>query len=57
MSDSTELAIDGRLATPDDPDWDQARASVCTRLAEVKRRYDPDGRIVGNHVVALDPAV
>jgi hypothetical protein len=32
-------------------------ASVCARLAEVKRRYDPDGRIVGNHVVALDPAV
>jgi hypothetical protein len=32
-------------------------ASVCSRLAEVKRRWDPDGRIVANHVVALDPAV
>jgi hypothetical protein len=32
-------------------------ASVCSRLAEVKRQWDPDGRIVGNHVVALDPAV
>jgi hypothetical protein len=31
--------------------------SVCSRLAEVKRQWDPNGRIVGNHVVALDPAV
>ncbi len=30
---------------------------VCARLAEVKRRHDPDGRIVANHAVALDPAV
>jgi FAD/FMN-containing dehydrogenase len=30
---------------------------VCTRLAEVKRRWDPDGRIFGNHAVSLDPAV
>jgi FAD/FMN-containing dehydrogenase len=29
---------------------------VCSRLAEVKRRWDPDERIVGNHTVALDPA-
>jgi FAD/FMN-containing dehydrogenase len=29
---------------------------VCSRLAETKRKWDPDGRIVGNHVVALDPA-
>jgi FAD/FMN-containing dehydrogenase len=29
---------------------------VCARLAEAKRRYDPDSRIVANHVVALDPA-
>lgn len=29
---------------------------VCSRLAEVKRKWDPDGRIVGNHAVALDPA-
>ena len=31
-------------------------AETCSRLAEVKRRYDPDGRIVANHAVALDPA-
>jgi hypothetical protein len=30
---------------------------VCSRLAEVKRHWDPEGRIVGNHVVSLDPAV
>ncbi|HKO38488.1 MAG TPA: FAD-binding oxidoreductase [Solirubrobacterales bacterium] len=29
---------------------------VCSRLAEVKRKWDPEGRIVGNHAVALDPA-
>ncbi|HST69864.1 MAG TPA: FAD-binding oxidoreductase [Solirubrobacterales bacterium] len=29
---------------------------VCSRLAEVKRKWDPDERIVGNHSVALDPA-
>ena len=32
-------------------------ADVCARLAEVKRKWDPDGRIVGSHAVALDPAV
>ena len=32
-------------------------AEVCARLAEVKRKYDPDGRIVGNHAVSLDSAV
>jgi len=31
-------------------------ADVCAPLAEVKRQWDPDGRIVANHVVALDPA-
>jgi FAD/FMN-containing dehydrogenase len=31
-------------------------ADVCARLGEAKRKWDPDGRIVGNHVVALDPA-
>lgn len=31
-------------------------AETCARLAEVKRQWDPDGRIVANHVVALDPA-
>ncbi|MGN6202611.1 MAG: FAD-linked oxidase, partial [Solirubrobacterales bacterium] len=29
---------------------------VCSRLAEVKRKWDPHGRIVGNHAVSLDPA-
>jgi len=29
---------------------------VCARLADVKRRYDPDGRVVGSHAVSLDPA-
>jgi FAD/FMN-containing dehydrogenase len=31
-------------------------AEVCARLAEVKRQYDPDSRIVGSHAVSLDPA-
>ena len=31
-------------------------ADVCARLAEVKRRWDPEGRIVANHAVALDAA-
>jgi FAD binding domain-containing protein len=26
---------------------------VCTRLGEVKRKWDPDGRVVGNHAVSL----
>jgi hypothetical protein len=30
--------------------------NVCTRLADVKRKWDPDGRILGNHAVSLDPA-
>jgi len=29
---------------------------VCARLGEVKRKWDPDNRIVGNHAVSLDPA-
>ncbi len=29
---------------------------TCARLAEVKRRWDPDGRIVGNHAVSLAAA-
>jgi hypothetical protein len=29
---------------------------TCSRLAEVKRRWDPDGIIRGNHPVALTPA-
>lgn len=29
---------------------------VCTRLTELKRWWDPDGRIVGNHAVSLDLA-
>jgi hypothetical protein len=31
-------------------------ADVCARLAEVKRRWDPDGTIVANHAVSLTPA-
>ncbi len=30
---------------------------ICARLAEVKRKWDPDGRIIANHAVSLDPAV
>lgn len=29
---------------------------VCSRLAGVKRKWDPDERIVGNHSVSLEPA-
>lgn len=29
---------------------------VCARLAEVKRRYDPEGTIVANHAVSLETA-
>jgi hypothetical protein len=29
---------------------------VCDRLAEVKRKWDPDGRIVANHQVSLGAA-
>jgi hypothetical protein len=29
---------------------------TCARLAEVKRRYDPDSMIVANHTVSLTPA-
>jgi hypothetical protein len=31
-------------------------ADVCARLAEVKRKWDPDGRIVANHAVSLETA-
>jgi hypothetical protein len=31
-------------------------AETCTRLAEIKRAWDPDGRIVANHTVSLDAA-
>jgi hypothetical protein len=31
-------------------------AETCARLAEIKRKWDPDGTIVANHTVALDPA-
>ena len=30
---------------------------TCARLAEVKRKWDPDNRIIANHAVSLDPAV
>ena len=29
---------------------------TCARLAEVKRKWDPDGRIIANHAVSLDSA-
>jgi FAD/FMN-containing dehydrogenase len=29
---------------------------VCARLSDVKRKYDPNGRIFGNHAVSLDSA-
>jgi FAD binding domain len=29
-------------------------ADVCSRLAEVKRKWDPEGRIVASHTVSLD---
>jgi hypothetical protein len=31
-------------------------ADTCSRLAEVKRSWDPDGMILANHALALDPA-
>jgi FAD/FMN-containing dehydrogenase len=31
-------------------------AETCARLAAIKRQWDPDGRIVANHIVSLDPA-
>jgi hypothetical protein len=29
---------------------------VCERLAEVKRRWDPDGMVVANHALSVAPA-
>ncbi|HEX3172873.1 MAG TPA: FAD-binding oxidoreductase [Solirubrobacterales bacterium] len=31
-------------------------SDVCARLAEVKRKWDPDGRVVANHAVSLGEA-
>jgi hypothetical protein len=31
-------------------------ADTCVRLAEVKRRWDPDGMIGANHEISLTPA-
>jgi hypothetical protein len=31
-------------------------ADVCARLAEVKRRWDPEGVIRANHEISLTPA-
>ncbi|HEY7152209.1 MAG TPA: FAD-binding oxidoreductase [Solirubrobacterales bacterium] len=31
-------------------------AETCSRLAEVKRSWDPDGMILANHALALEPA-
>ncbi|HEU5253121.1 MAG TPA: FAD-dependent oxidoreductase [Solirubrobacterales bacterium] len=30
---------------------------ICARLADVKRKWDPDNRIIANHAVSLDSAV
>jgi hypothetical protein len=30
-------------------------ADVCTRLADVKRQYDPENRVVANHAVSVGP--
>lgn len=64
MSDLTELATVGRVAAADGGYFNFAERpceadailppEVCARLAEVKRRWDPQGRIVANHAVALD---
>lgn len=43
----TERACDADAILP---------ADVCTRLAEVKRKHDPDDRILANHAVSLDGA-
>ena len=114
MTDFSGLPINGRISTPDDSDWDEARLAwnlaadqqpvavafaesaddvvatvrfaaenglkvaaqgtghgaaplaplegtilltdVCERLNEVKRSWDPDGRIVANHTVSLGEA-
>jgi hypothetical protein len=75
MTDFTDLSIAGRVATPDDADWDEARLAwnlaadlrpsavakilppdVCERLAEVRRQWDPEGRVVANHAVSLGEA-
>jgi hypothetical protein len=29
---------------------------ICDRLREVRRRWDPEDRIVANHMVSLGPA-
>ena len=31
-------------------------AETCTRLAEVKRRWDPEGMIRANHALSVTPA-
>lgn len=80
MTDCTELAIAGRIATAENSDWDEAMRpwaadggyynftegprdvdvilppDVCDRLGEVKRKWDPDSRIVANHAVSLGEA-
>jgi hypothetical protein len=43
----TERSCDADAILPSD---------VCARLAEVKRQYDPDSRIVANHAVSLAAA-
>ena len=31
-------------------------ADVCARLGEVKRKWDPEGRVLANHAVSLGEA-
>ena len=43
----TERPCDADAILPED---------VCARLAEVKRKWDPEGMIVANHSVSLETA-
>jgi hypothetical protein len=47
MTDFTEGPCDVDAILP---------ADVCARLAEVKRKWDPQSRIVANHAVSLGEA-
>jgi hypothetical protein len=31
-------------------------SDTCARLGEIKRRWDPDGMVVANHAITLEPA-
>lgn len=47
MSDFAERPCDADAILP---------AETRSRLAEVKRRWDPEGPIVASHIVSLDAA-